>query len=283
MSGILPILLLLAAGAGDARMAPNAESTGSCSNFVTSVPVVISTPGTWCLTQDLTSTSINTAIYINVDNVTLDCNGHRVERAGSNIDAYGLTSFNVTDVTIRNCHVVGFRVGIAMQQASQPPSLRHLVEDNRVEDSVEAGIIVSGPGSVIRRNKVLETVSRNGAIAVSGIVAGNDVDIVDNLVSGVEGLDAPVTGISFSGTGSVRGNRVRDIRRSGGTGALIGIRISGSTSRATVRGNTLMDNGQAGSVGVSCTASTVRVKNNSIKGFATPLSTCPNDGNVIKP
>ena len=39
------------------RAAHAAEGYGNCKGFISSIPAVISTPGTWCVNQDLTTTN----------------------------------------------------------------------------------------------------------------------------------------------------------------------------------------------------------------------------------
>jgi hypothetical protein len=285
----LAVVVLLAA----ACIAPGAraaESYDACTNFISSVPTSITSPGVYCLTHDLVdSNSGLTAVFINsTHDVTVDCNGFRIDASalGPAVSIVGVEGYNSTEITVRNCHLRGFGTGIVMHTPSGPASLHDVIEDNRIELSRETGIAVSAAGSVIRRNHVLDTVSSLSGTPVTGIVTGGNVDVVDNLVSGVQSFDSPAAGIRATSNpgGSVRGNRIRGVRRTGTNGAITAIDLGATNSqRMIVRDNTLTGEGQATSVGVSCGVATDRVKNNAIKGFATALVGCPNDGNVIKP
>src|SRR3989338_10998076 len=61
------------------------------------------------LTEDLLNCSGN-GIIIGADNITLDCNGHRIDGNG---DFNGISvSNNVNGVTIKNCNIQEFGYGI---------------------------------------------------------------------------------------------------------------------------------------------------------------------------
>jgi hypothetical protein len=259
-----------------------AESYDSCTGFVTALPFTIKTPGTWCLTQNLA----NGGIYIESDNVTLDCDGFRIDApANADIFTTGVASAQRANITVRNCHIRGSGRGIDLNDFSGAPSQRHVVEDNRIEGSLFIGIFVHGQGSVVRRNQVLDTVSPPLEREAVGIWTVGDVDVIDNLVSGVRAGDNDVFGIQTQHNkgGSLRGNRIRGVRRTSGAGAIRGIFNGTGTTRVILRGNTITGEGQAGSVGVYCESALGRARGNAIKGFPTGIVTCINDGNVIKP
>jgi len=68
--------LALAALAGGASSASAASSYDSCVNYIDAVPIVISTPGTWCLRHDVVTNATGIrAIDIETNNLTIDCNG----------------------------------------------------------------------------------------------------------------------------------------------------------------------------------------------------------------
>src|SRR6185369_16529682 len=61
------------------RLASAAESYDNCTGFITSLPAVVTTQGTWCLKQDLaTAITSGNAITINTGNVTIDCNDFKL-------------------------------------------------------------------------------------------------------------------------------------------------------------------------------------------------------------
>src|SRR4029078_12340445 len=96
------IMLLLAALAASApRSAHAAESYDNCSGFITSLPAVISTQGTWCFKQDLaTAITSGNAISINTNNVTLDCNDFKLGglAAGAGTMTYGVAATSRVNV-----------------------------------------------------------------------------------------------------------------------------------------------------------------------------------------
>jgi hypothetical protein len=263
------------------RIAHAAESYDSCSGFVTGA-MTIDSPGTWCLTQNL---SIASAIYLGADNVTLDCNGFKVEATGDALvsNVPGISGTNRVNLTVRNCHVRGFYHGIEINEASGSPNLRHVVEDNRISNARVRGIYVKGDGSVVRRNLVVNTA---GPGAAYGIHTDGDVDVIDNTVSFVaSGGAGEAAGIETQRNegGSLRGNRVRGVRRNG-SGAVYGIQNKDASKRMVIRDNVVTsDSGQASTLGLGCDVATDRAKGNAIKGFGTAIVGCSNDGNVIKP
>jgi hypothetical protein len=270
------------------RPARAAESTDACTTTINTTPYGIDAPGTYCLSQNLiaSSNSFN-AISIDANDVTLDCNGFRIDGTaiGNAVSVSGIMGTNVANVTIRHCHVRGFWVGIDLNEASATPSLRHVVEDNRVDLSRSMGIFVKGDGSVVRRNLVLNTVSPVVGHDARGIATDGDIDIVGNTVFSVRTSSAAAYGIHTQRNegGSVRGNRVSEVHKNGGAGAVEAIHNEAASARMAIRGNSLTGAAEAGSVGVSCDVATDRAKGNSIKGFATAVVGCSNDGNVVKP
>lgn len=284
----LGLLAMLAFSlAGTARAAGDYDA---CTGFVTTAQFTIPTPGTWCMTQNLSAGVTTPAgIDIRASDVILDCNGFRLDATPMigvySEDQTGVAALNRSNITIRNCFLRGFRNGIYLTNASSPPSLRHVVEDNRIELSEFIGIFVNGNGSVIRRNTVLTTRALYDNLSARGIETDGDVDVLDNLVSGVTTTNADVAGIftQRNNGGSIRGNRVRGVVRNGTTGTLDAIRNQSASLRVVIRGNDVTGEGLPGSVGIFCDVPTDRAKNNSIKGFASAITGCSDDGNVIKP
>lgn len=269
------------------RTAHAAQSYSNCTGFITSVPAVISTPGTWCLNQNL-STAITSGVAIEIlsDNVTVDCNDFKLDglAAGLTTQAYGIGATNFHNATVRHCNIRGFFAGLRIIGTEGG----HLIEDNRLDDITYYGMLIEGNGSVIRRNRIFDT---GGTTAVANPASGIDtnygVDILDNVVSGVastSGSGANAFGMYVYGnlSGSISGNQVRGIAKDG-AGVAYGI-YNDSTDRVTMRNNDLVGDASIGSRGLSCDGPTGRAKDNAIKGFATGISGCSNDGgNVVKP
>jgi hypothetical protein len=278
------LVMLALAGSGAARAA---ESYDGCTNFVTSVPMTISTPGTWCFTGNLATAAAGEAVTIAADDVTLDCNGFKLDGTSrtQTTNAIGIRAGDVSGITVRHCHVRGFSAGIVLAPPQdQGQTGRHLVEDNLVDRCTEQAILVVGDNSVVRRNRVLKTnsVAQTGAF---GITAYGIVDVLDNVVSDVHALDTTAGGLwigSHTG-GSIRGNLVRGVSRSGVHGGIFGLYLGYSGERKTIRDNTFVGDGLASSTGISCESPSNHAKGNTILGFATGRAGCRDDGNIIRP
>src|SRR5439155_26293855 len=68
--------LALAALAGGVSSASAAGSYDNCVGYIDAVPIVISTPGTWCLRHDVVTNATGIrAIDIETNNLTIDWNG----------------------------------------------------------------------------------------------------------------------------------------------------------------------------------------------------------------
>ena len=297
-AGALPFLimaLLLAAP----RTANAAESYDNCTGFITSLPAVISTQGTWCLKQDV-NTAITTgmAITIATNNVTLDCNDFKVGglAAGIGTQTFGIYAIDRSNATVRHCNVRGFRHGIYIGSSdpfSSPGG--HTVEDNRLDGNTANGITVTGDGSTIRRNRVNDTGQTTTYPGALGIVSQYAVDILDNTVSGVvartagNGSAIGIDSIVNAG-GSISGNRVRGLLKDG-TGAEEAI-VSDSDYGMSIRNNDLVGNATTGSIGIDCNANfngngvtdNGTTVSNEINGFFIGIQGCSDDsGNVIAP
>src|SRR5690606_12556200 len=97
-----------------------AQSYSNCTGFINALPVVISTPGTWCLKKDL-ATSMNSGRVISIaaNDVTIDCNDFKIGglAAGSGSSATAISNSlgaNNNHTTVRNCNIRGFHTGIAL-------------------------------------------------------------------------------------------------------------------------------------------------------------------------
>src|SRR5690606_19099973 len=119
-----------------------AEGYDNCTGYIDSLPATIATQGTWCLRKNLdTAIAVGKAINIAAYNVTIDCNDFKVGglAAGGESRAYGIYSHNGQNITIRNCNVRGFGIGIFIDGGSG-----QLVEDNLLDGNLLAGITVDG-------------------------------------------------------------------------------------------------------------------------------------------
>lgn len=209
------LIVLLALG-GYSRHA-SAEIV-NCTN-ITSMPAVITTQGVYCLKQHMpVNLASGAAITVNVNNVTIDCNEFKIGNLAAGIanNAVGISANGRLNVTVRNCGIRGFRSGVQLISGD------YRVEDNRFDLNTQTGIFVSGDGSAVRHNDVVDTggstiggLTEFHAISVSG-----DIDIIDNNVSGVAstaGGNGGVYGISTADmdSGTIRDNRVRNLAPDG--------------------------------------------------------------------
>lgn len=264
---------------------------------VTSLPSVISAPGVYCLTADM-STNITTgnAILVDANNVTLDCNGYKIGglAGGPASLAFGIRSTARSNITVRNCNVRGFRAGIAIGGSVE--SVGNVVEDNRLDGNQRFGIVVDGSAGVVRRNIVVDTGSVDPESTHVGIYAtpiaiyvSSGADVIDNTIDGVIGQDAEgsfaagiAAGTGSSRTGSVIArNRIRGVQSGL---AAYGIRVY--LGRQVIRDNVLHAYATPTALAaIECDAGDpvpnepVLVAGNTSVGFATGTSPACNLGN----
>jgi parallel beta-helix repeat protein len=217
----LALAAVLLAGPFHTQPARAAESYDNCAGTISSLPAVITTQGVWCLKSDL-STNITSgyAIAIQTNNVTVDCNDFKLGglAAGNGSAAIGIYANNRQNTTVRHCNVRGFYYGIDLYDGAG-----QLVEDNRLDNNLNRGIIVTGENDTVRRNRVYDTGGASGNFEVYAITA--DASVIDNEVSGVfpgpNATDAVVGGIQAFGL-VARGNRVSNLTPSP-SGFVVGI------------------------------------------------------------
>lgn len=213
--GFLAFLLALAGWGYSPRA--TAEIV-NCTN-ITSMPAVITTQGVYCLKQHMPmNLASGAAITVNVNNVTIDCNEFKIGNleAGTTNNAVGISANGRLNLTVRNCGIRGFRSGVQLVNGD------YRVEDNRFDLNTQTGIFVSGDGSAVRRNDVVDTGGSPlaGLTEFHGISVDGDIDIIDNNVSGVAstaGGNGGVYGIRTSGadSGTIRENRIRNLAPDG--------------------------------------------------------------------
>lgn len=201
----LPLWLSLALP----RPAQAAESLAGCDYTLQSLPAVISTPGVWCLAQDL-STSITSgyAVDIQADNVVLDCNHYKLAGRMDTTPqdaatARGVYTYQRRHITIRQCRISGFFMGVVLSGTG------HLVEDNRFQRTAYRAIHVDGTAHAVRRNGVYDTGNfPDPNLLAYGIHA--EADVIDNTVVGMRTQSGTGRyGIVLNGQGTVAtGNRV---------------------------------------------------------------------------
>ena len=259
-----------------------AETWATCTGTVASLPAVITTQGVWCVDRDLaTAMSSGVAITIAANNVTLDCNGYKLGNlaAGVTTAAVGIQSSGRVNATIRGCHVRGFANGIHLTGSigASPTSAGHLVEDNHVEASTTNGMLVKGLNSTIRRNR-LHDLGLSPTQGVAGIAAIGSVDVVDNVVDGVQaaaGTANAVWGIyaqPLHGT-LIGHNEIRGVLPALGFGW--GIFIAGTDGRLSAVRDNMIVRAAPSTMWASCSpGSTAAVRDNLAMGWTTGSTSC---------
>ena len=271
-----------------ARSAPAeaAQSYDNCSGFVSSLPATISTQGTWCLDNDLsTAMASGNAITIATNNVTLDCNHFKIGglAAGVGTATYGIRVLGKLNTTVRNCNIRGFYVGVYF-----PTGGGHLVEDNSFDGNTAYGIYVASPGSTIRNNLVIDTGGSTVATTGAWGIYGRDgVDILDNTITGVapSGTNAHAIGIHTfeNGSSSVNGNRVRGLAPVG-SGKPFGI-ATHSLDGGMIRNNDVQGFGTdvVGGIGIKCSSNAATARGNMVAGYETGILDCYGTSNDVNP
>ena len=264
------------------RAAFAAESYDNCTGTISSLPAVISTQGTWCLKASLaTAIGSGSAISINTNNVTIDCNDFKLDgsAAGVGTVANGIVASNRLNATIRRCDIRGFLHGVYLTGSSGGG---HAVEDNRLYGNRGIGLQVEGSGSVVRRNGVFSTGgSTTLTNAAYGIYTFDAVDVIDNTVAGVtatSGSDGSAYAIFLDSNpnGRIVGNGLRGMAKDG-AGLVVGVFGTGTT-HIEIRDNDLVADGAAGTIGVDCQNSSGAAKGNAINGFASGIVNCTDSG-----
>ena len=274
------ILLFVSALLACSQPADAAQSYDNCTGFITSIPAVISTQGTWCLKQDL-STAINNgqAITIATNNVTLDCNDFKLGglAAGAATTTSGIISVSRLNSTVRHCNIRGFAYGIFFTGASGGG---HVIEDNRFDGNTITGVQVDGDGSVVRRNRVFDTGGSTVYNLATGIGTTYSVDVLDNTVSGVTAATANgyTVGIytNVNSSGRVSGNGVRGVLKDTASFAW-GI-YNKDSDTMILRDNDIVGDNSTLSVGLHCGSASDSAKDNVVKQFETAIETCSDAG-----
>jgi len=280
MKRTLPVLFALACLASPSAQA--AESYDNCSGFIDSVPATITTQGVWCLRADLsTALASGYAITVAVNNVTIDCNHFKLGglAAGAASQTWGIVSTRLNTV-IRNCNIRGFYRGVYIGSGGG-----NVVEANRFDGNLYGAVFVSGGGSTIRGNLVLDT----GGSSVSpdiahGIEGRFGTDIIDNTIFNVSTNAAITTvyGIAAqnNGHGVVRDNRIKGVVSHGVDGRAYGI-FGFASDGMVIRGNDVLGSGIPSSVGIACSSNQSTAFGNVIARFDTGISQCATSGNLV--
>jgi len=204
---------------------------------INALPYTISTSGIYCLTGDLnTAMTSGSAITIDANNVTLDLNSWRLGglAAGAGTTALGISADQRKNITIKNGTIRGFYRAIMLTGTGQG----HVVEGLRIEQNRLNGINITGAGTIIRFNQVVDTGGSTVAGTPYGIVTfGDGARVLDNDVVGATASGSNYAyGIAIlSGSGAiVANNRIDNISSVLGS---YGIRVD--VINALIRANSI--------------------------------------------
>lgn len=191
---------------------------------ISSAPYIISAPGFYCLTADLTTNNPSSGFYaisIQADNVVLDLNGHRIGgvAAGAGTQAIGITAVDKRYITIRNGSIRGYRVGISAGDSNQfgaTTAQGWLIENLRLDQNTYIGIFLAAKNSIARNNRIIAT--GNGSTpssteAVGIYAAGHNIRILENDITQLSASFGGVIGIwmNYANGAFVSGNRISDL------------------------------------------------------------------------
>ena len=276
---LLAALALLAGLVGAPGSAMAAQSYDNCTGFIDSLPATVATQGVWCLDKNLgTAITSGSAIRVDANNVTIDCNDFKIGglAAGDASRADGVYASDRQNVTVRHCNVRGFYRGIYLQGGAG-----HLVEDNRLDNTLYIGIGIGGPSenNRVRRNAIYDTGGVPGRGTSWGINAS--AHVIGNTVSGVfaDHATPSVTGILARGNGNVvRNNHVSGLQS--GAGYAYGIRTSG-LGRMIEGNHVAVPAGTAGRGLIGDSVDESACRNNVVAGYAIAMNDCLDAGRNV--
>jgi hypothetical protein len=241
---------------------------------INSVPVVINSPGVYCLDRHLsTGIASGAAITIASDDVTLDLGGFTLAgTAGSSGAAIGIHAVARQNVTIRDGTVRGFEEGISLFGGSN-----NLVERIRAVGNQLRGIgNVGGERNIVRQSQALQTPGRLGAGTPPSALAvgGTGSRALDNDVFGFPGL-GPATGVGIAvgGTGVVvQGNRIGNPPAAGPS---FGIVVDPGSADVLVIDNRITTVG----TGIDASVGAAKCRDNFFANVGMPMDDCTDVGN----
>jgi Right handed beta helix region len=265
----LRVLVLTALSVASVTQAQTEPAPATCT-VISAIPISITAPGAYCLTEDLTTTS--SGIAVNADDVVIDCNHHKLATLDGSV-VIGVSSVK-SRTTVRRCTIRGFRSGVEFIGGPG-----HIVEDNLIEGSSFIGINI-GNDSLVRGNLVLNTGTPGAQLAIGIQGLGANTQVLDNQVVGVIAENSTISagftsGIAFYGGGhTARGNTVQDIQVTG---------ASAIRRAYVIRDNSVVNAVRRGGTGIVSAGADCR--GNEIVGFATGVDCAGgiSSGNLFVP
>jgi hypothetical protein len=245
-------------------------------------PYVITQPGSYRLTGNLSVTGASDAIDVNANNVTIDLNGFSI--TGPSSSGSGIIGGSATGTTVENGTVTGFHFGVA---TGDNGIVRNVHADSNGLAGPNLGIGI-GTGN----NALIEgcTANNNGG---DGITTGEN-----SRVSGSTTNSNGVFGIQTGNNSVIEGctassNSTRLPQNSGGISAGNNSVIEGCTLNSNVAGVAIQINGSADLIlrntisgnpngGITVPDSTTGIGENVFNGNGSGLSADFNGGTSMK-
>lgn len=138
---------------------------------ITSVPMTITTPGNYCLSEDLLYTGFYAAIEVQSDDVTIDFESHEIR--GSSVQSMtGVSAGAVNNTVVRNGKITNARSAVVVG--------RNALVENMIINDVVAGVSVGGEYSVIRNNIITDVVPKYEAGAAGILIISGCGHLVEN-------------------------------------------------------------------------------------------------------
>ena len=155
---------------------------------ITAFPVVINTPGKYCVEKSTVyNTVLGAAITIESDNVTIDFNQHTLLgwSSSSNDLVAAIVANNHKNITLRSGWISGFPRGIAITGNSSD-SRGHIIENMKVSNFYSTAITLNGDSSLLRNNKIYSSSYNARAGNKTGMqLSGSDIRVLGNYIFGV--------------------------------------------------------------------------------------------------
>jgi hypothetical protein len=176
--------LALLAGFAALAFAGGARAETTTCQVVNTLPATLSTPGHYCLESDFAQDfGFASALTITADDLVLDCNGHRIRHTSAANEADAIFAAGERhDVTIRNCVIDGWYVGIFVQASSDPGARGNRILDNQLLRTRTTAIYVLGTDNRIERNRIAQNTGDYNGVARGIFVSSMNKTGVGNLV-----------------------------------------------------------------------------------------------------
>lgn len=266
-----------------------AGAQGKCMEITQAdIPISITSPGVYCLTENVSSGL--RAISIDADNVVVNLNGYLLDgsSAGTDTSQIGIFCQDQKNVVITNGSITGYYYGVLLNNCDGV-EITHLRSVGNYGSGID---MTNGSESVlIAHNHIYDIggTTRSGYTWIYGVSVRSDCPGARIFDNNIYNIHAPDDGRAYgirawSEGGVVSSNRISGLH-SGGTGLEIPITYVG-------KGGLLRDNTISGSgtnaityaISVSGTGSTGLCSDNKAIGFSTATLWCGDgEGNVAFP